>query len=104
MKHTHTPGPWRIVKSFGHHIGPSVLAGGEVQDLVAMISYDGAPCGDSAETNANASLIAAAPDLLAALETLLEKAGSFEAGGMKFKHYFGEAVFNAHAAIAKAKG
>jgi hypothetical protein len=31
------------------------------------VSYDGAPCGDSGETRANALLIAAAPAMLEAL-------------------------------------
>lgn len=90
MKTTFTPGPWEV------DYDASVCMGGQV------IGHCAPDKASYAEKMANARLIAAAPDLLAALEVLLDKAGKFEAGGMKFKHYFGEAVFNAHAAIAKA--
>jgi hypothetical protein len=62
----HSPGRWTAVHSPKGtlHVGPIV---GSPSGVVAFISYDGAPRGDSTETRANALLIAAAPELLEAL-------------------------------------
>jgi len=51
------------------------------------------------ETETNDALINAAPDLLAALEALLSVANQYQ----DLRHRNGVAIFNAHAAIAKAK-
>ena len=67
----HTPGPWKT----GHHPDPKcscmyVFAGKDQFDLGVCTLYEDEP------TNAaNARLIAAAPDLLAALESLVEFVG-----------------------------
>jgi histidinol-phosphate/aromatic aminotransferase/cobyric acid decarboxylase-like protein len=58
---THTPGPWhRNISADGKY--PTVFAGRNQHVAVASQQKD------SAETEANISLIAAAPDLLAALQ------------------------------------
>jgi hypothetical protein len=56
----HTPGPWhRNIRANGHY--PVVFAGRNQHVAIATQQTDGA------ETEANIDLIAAAPDLLAAL-------------------------------------
>lgn len=90
----HTPGPWRVVH------GTNVMAkrghGGEAS-VAACGGYANNFDGGAyvAESEANARLIAAAPDLLAALEavTLLP--------GFEPEEPYGQAV---RAAIAKARG
>ena len=75
MKTTHTPGPWSIAPSFA---GQWIKAGDSyICPLPDHIEHEGKPCGSvasqdktQAEINANAALIAAAPELLAALRAL----------------------------------
>jgi hypothetical protein len=65
---THTPGPWhRNISADGKY--PTVFAGRNQHVAVASQQKD------SAETEANISLIAAAPDLLDALQDLLDVVG-----------------------------
>lgn len=78
----HTPGPWASKKIF---TGSYHIQAGE--QVVAHAGYE-----DRAE--ANARLIAAAPDLLAALQGLLDG----------FSDYVGPNINAARAAIAKATG
>lgn len=85
----HTPGPWRIGDA-GHTVfGPKTDA--PAPTMVAQRL-----------TRANARLIAAAPDLLAALEDLLDlgRAGFIRGEDIAVTR----AVDAARAAIAKAKG
>jgi len=64
----HTPGPWhRNIPADGKY--PTVFAGRNQHVAVASQQKD------SAETEANISLIAAAPDLLEALQDLLDVVG-----------------------------
>jgi hypothetical protein len=86
----HTPGPWKaegwenlVVNSADGHT-MTLAAGGNWADL--------------AELKANARLIAAAPDLLAALVAMLNRYGDKSAFPMC------DASISARAAIAKAKG
>jgi hypothetical protein len=100
----HTPGPWTAHPEEGAHIGPVVKenAWGEV---VALVSYAGAPRGDSAESNANARLIAAAPDLLVALENFVAwHAENFDDFTPEINAQLLCLANNATAAIAKATG
>jgi hypothetical protein len=99
----HTPGPWHYIKSYpfeeayngGEHL---ILDSGGF--VVALTNYDTLNRNPSAPTyltsEADARLIAAAPELLAALETLLESAdrGVITEGDCA----------QARAAIATAKG
>lgn len=87
---THTPGPWHIED------GRTVWAG---DNLVAGVGRIGTP------VEANARLIAAAPDLLVALDALLE--GSAEALAFLDRdtvEHLVPLLNSAEAAIAKAKG
>lgn len=91
-KATHTPGPWRVMKhdalryTFHVDAGPA----GYERNRVAIVSGDSAR--DCAE--ANAILLASAPDLLEALEDC----------AWMVKDKDPEAYAKARAAIAKARG
>jgi hypothetical protein len=67
-----TPGPWGIeVTSDGSWIGPMRAAGDKVANIVVRVDTDREYKMEVlAEKKANARLIAAAPDLLEALEAL----------------------------------
>jgi hypothetical protein len=84
-KTTHTPGPWLVTKHGTPDYAPQfgIYAEGEPRDL-AIITGD--------NSKADADLMAAAPDLLAALEALLDSEGDDNAREL------------AGAAIAKAEG
>lgn len=83
----HTPGPWEIS-------GDSIVSG---DTCIANIETDGGYEASSEEREANSSLISSAPELLSALEDLLEIGQS--------KAVFHVAECNmARSAIAKAKG
>jgi hypothetical protein len=90
MKTTHTPGPW-VVKN-----GTSILAG---KSQVANTGFKMGdwPKEDYETERANARLIAAAPDLLAALEMVVNAADT----GWEISD---GAWMEIQAAIAKAKG
>lgn len=87
MPHSFTPGPWETL-SFSQHELQTDFAMVKIGKRVHMVGY-------SDEDKANARLIAAAPDLLAALEALLD----YENGIQK-----SIAEQMARAAIAKAGG
>jgi 2-oxo-4-hydroxy-4-carboxy--5-ureidoimidazoline (OHCU) decarboxylase len=90
MSTQHTPGPW--------HISGSTIKGPHPKDpqnrlrLVAETVFDKGTWID--ETRANARLIAAAPDLLEALQFVMTAHGE----------QLDTAFAQAHAAIAKATG
>lgn len=100
----HSPGPWKI--GFGC---------GDQDEYFTVVDRDGEAVTDYSVSNhdvamshgqmvANARLIAAAPDLLAALERLTVHLSRYDLDGM-FGHdeQFMCAVENATEAIAKAK-
>ena len=108
MTAQHTPGPWRIViESADPEWAIIVDTGG---GIVANVNSETGPDASSAPAtrkmprDANARLIAAAPELLAALERILRAHDSGNNGA-----YMGEAVLckmfatQARAAIAKAQ-
>lgn len=89
----HTPGPWEIQRDSGLHIyitQPSD-APNRVPGYYAEIRRFNT---DSEQVEANAQLIAASPNLLKVLETILE------CGSVNDQYW----VNDARAAIAKAKG
>jgi hypothetical protein len=126
MNHAHTPGPWEVwtdpgIETRDLSVGP-VNGGIAVADIVTTNAH-GIATADSISTgHANANLIAAAPDLLNALEGLMagpdtrEINGRFECAhcGRDYGYAGDEApercesddcpAFIARAAIAKAKG
>jgi hypothetical protein len=101
MKTTHTPKPWTIDGNsrFGESRICAPYKPG-VTYLVALVSPD---CPDDATRDANARLIIAAPDLLAACEALhAEILAYLTAQNLHGEH--NPAMVAARAAIAKAKG
>jgi hypothetical protein len=86
----HTAGPWRVTRS---SVGPVLVA--HAEDTVSSIcSFRGE--GINANREANALLIAAAPELFSALSDALEALCSGE--------HYSEAIAKANAALAKAEG
>ena len=103
----HTPGPW--------HISTKTCGDGTVyHDINAEDTYDLCTChelfdkhGDALidESNSNAHLIAAAPDLLAALEELMDQANyDAEDYAQNGNEDIWACINGASEAIAKAKG
>ena len=91
---THTPGPWII-----RH-GGSGFVGTEEQTVA--IAYGDAPdCHPDERMQANACLITAAPELLSALEQMLD---AFVDDPMTHQYTSGTAADAARDAIAKARG
>lgn len=86
MAAPHTPGPWSIAGS-GYGLDVRCAAG----NIVGMTRRFGQ---NPAEVEANARLVAAAPDLLAALEYVMSAHGE----------QLTDALEAARAAIAAAKG
>jgi hypothetical protein len=99
---THTPGPWMIRPFRGGFIRDSIsICGTSIQEITAL----SAPPDRFHEQAANARLIAAAPELLAALNAMLnadeaicENIGTLSDQAMQWI----AAVDAAQAAIAKA--
>lgn len=70
----HTPGPWRFTcHNGGQFLGDveGSLCGGTIRTIACVLPFAG-----PTESDANARLIAAAPDLLAALNGILDHDGS----------------------------
>jgi hypothetical protein len=101
----HTPGPW--VSSHYDDIADEIAIQTHEGEYVASIDCDGAYGGKIANCiDANARLIATAPDLLEALEDVLDGIG-FLSGGDYELEGFGISLDRAkeiRAAIAKARG
>jgi len=90
-QHTkHTPGPWMFRPSRQ----PQITSESDPAGRTIAIVYDQVP---DAERKANASLIAAAPELLEALKECLGELERLGWGGAGYTDL-------AHAAIAKAEG
>jgi len=100
----HTAGKWKVVENGGRMVG--VMSG-----RAWVVYKSGNDCMLTEELESNALLIAAAPDLLEALEQtrnelqrLMPMMQADESGlGPDCTSYF-QAIFNAGAAIAKATG
>lgn len=95
----HTPGPWMIGGE--HDCMTPIYVGieGEEYDVCQVCTWDGFPPGEVGPENAK--LIAAAPDLLEACNSLLEMLEEWDSGFTKPGEEFA-AVTEARAAIAKA--
>lgn len=104
-KPTHTPGPWRVVRRNNKPVG---LAYGylriETQANGASVAALQLPERDS-DGEANARLIAASPDLLAACEELLKADEYAESVGVTLDDHMNRAERRRilTAAIAKAR-
>jgi len=108
MMSTHTQGPWRIgSNSVG---GPTITTADKRSTIADIRTCGSVHCGgpQHPETNANARLIAAAPDLLDALCEMIEGDEEAimraEALGIPFPEEMLGAYKKARAAIAKATG
>ena len=114
-KATHTPGPWMIVPgSYTVGVPGYVFFKGSADEInsvkeVAVVRKASSVGGDvvnnltAEETQANAHLIAAAPELLEALVSVLEIANRYAAkGGTLGGRYNDDEMNKARAAIAKA--
>ena len=64
----HTPGPWKIEERMGHAFDARLVIVAPDVNRIAIISKNGG----AADHDANARLIAAAPDLLEALQKLCD--------------------------------
>jgi len=104
----HTPGPWSVAgESYNDHEAYVIEAGGRTICWTASSLDDAGIEVITAEDDANADLLAAAPDLLSALEILLKHEGETElnAIGLELKtDALEKAICKAKSAIAKAKG
>ena len=96
----HTPGPWHIANSFSRtEFGRYRLAIYPNSDMQHPHVSVSAPDDDAmTEVTANARLIAAAPDMLAALQNLLNYTGGWDLKDPEHP------IVAARAAIAKAEG
>lgn len=93
----HTPGPWRIDPRPFSGYGAVHVSGG--QYIVAKALGQTQSC--ETEATANARLIAAAPDLLAALQSIVASLAEHDDEGM-IEH--AEQMIAARTAIAEATG
>ena len=97
----HTPGPWSI--DGPNRFGCPRITAPYKPTCTYLIAEASPDCPDDATMQANARLIAAAPDLLAACEALLRFAESVRPGGgvLAGEH---DMLRDARAAISKAGG
>lgn len=103
---SNTKGPWAASEhgAYGDYDGNSIVILGDDLRIAVVLGYD------TKETRANARLIAAAPDLLAALEALMRIVSN--SNGVSGWHRNGDIagwdefdeINMAIAALAKAKG
>lgn len=96
MNHTHTPGPWTASKKLGAFCN-SVAIEYSPGERIGYATHIPNRADGNASQFANARLMAAAPDMLTALQAMLNYAnlGAYERA---------DAVKKARAAIAKAIG
>ena len=105
MSTQHTPGPWKLgaldITPFGtgFSMGIDAESHGELALVVWQMEEDKVDGKPSPQCEANAKLIAAAPDLLDALDLLLGKAYK-----QNFNDSYPEILAKAEAALAKARG
>ena len=88
-----TPGPWGVVPATEEAEAASVISKSD-DDIWYGATIVEVECGDIEQTNSNAHLIAAAPDMLDALQYAYDRLGNSE----------NEAWRRIAAAIKKARG
>lgn len=96
-----TPGPWEISgdrDDVWEIIAPTEAAVAPTFGSVAEITYTGG------NAEANARLVTAAPDLLEALEALVETVAPAVSGTAHLEPYFVEPIAKARKALARARG
>lgn len=101
-----TPGPWTI-EEYGDEDAPALVIHKDTETRVCFMATPGSR-GDPARIEADARLIAAAPDMLAALQFILDHIADKHRGPSDLYPAFGlnasSAVEVVRAAIAKATG
>lgn len=102
----YTPGPWEIKKQWGDEWWFGGRNGAEIiiQSKVAgwnVVAVTGAKMDEIGIDDANARLMAAAPELLEALQSIVRSLSDQDDEGL-IEH--AEPMINARAAIAKALG
>jgi len=95
---SHTPGPWYWGDDYSGLYGQGE---GRKREVLSFERYEGMWLAYTDHQKANAHLLVAAPDLLAALEEVVLNAHKNFEGGMDIHP---EAIEIAHEAILKAKG
>lgn len=103
MSAQHTPGPWIIGDENNSHAQVCIGATDMTADMSRESSYTGQMVMSREEMLANARLIAAAPDLLEALDKVWPFLQEDDGHGANAPAYQ-SAINAARAAIAKAKG
>jgi hypothetical protein len=98
----HTPGPWKAV-DHSHYPGVMVVEGPEMPITIITSAID-IDFESYMRRVANAHLIAAAPDLLEALETLKREIILSDVDMGYIASHFQVHIDKASAAIARAKG
>ena len=93
----YTPGPWKVFKARDGH---NIIGIGDINGEGITDCGFGVWRGDSIEALANATLIAAAPDLLEALKNLAEQIQQVSDGDRPYTGFDTEFI---DAAIAKAE-
>ena len=101
-KAKHTEGPWTL-RPLNEEIGEYEIVGPRHSDETGESEYIAVVCGGLPESEANARLIAAAPELLEALEELLSAVDK-ACGTAIPRGSFSAARKAARDAIAKATG
>lgn len=113
MSTQHAPGPWAVIPQ-GAHTGDIATVYNTTKGWVSIYSSDWVNIGDQKVAMANANLIAAAPDLLAALHEVQRQLMNLQqiiGNGLLDDHQL--AFFDPHidmciqaanSAIAKAEG
>lgn len=103
-KHLATPGPWKITHNhFTVDIDNDALHSAGMNIATCWRINATQDVREDPERDANALLIAAAPELLDACKAMLEFAKSFDMGGDWYQGNY-PAVKKAYAAIKKAEG
>lgn len=104
----HTRGPWTAIEDFGQHISAyahvATVRGSE-PDFAILAGSESHPFRDA---EANARLIAAAPELLAALQVIVKEINAWNSAvesiiGRQPRETW-QGLLDARAAIAKATG
>lgn len=98
MINTHTPGPWTTLTYNENTLHAEIMSGD-----VCLARIPHWPLAND-ESQANARLISAAPDLLSTLEKLLSRAEKLDQSATHDGLQNCEAIANAREAIRKAKG
>lgn len=98
MSNQHTPGPWTVRRMFQHETFQDFRIEGKDRERVLVLRGGMAPC------EADARLIAAAPDLLAAVYDLLEMRDAHLNNRVVPGKPELEVVAQSRAAYAKARG